>query len=167
MTETDTTENTAPTSVTCPAEKDPSVRKFIMAAMLLGIGIWCWLDAGNYPPPEAWDFAHINKAAGYAFNHWTPWVALPFGVFQALRGFLLLKRVLTADAEGMGYKGKDKRPWDKITALDASCLKSKGILGVKYEGGEKLVLDSWELQNFRDLVGFVEAHSPVPPTTKT
>ncbi len=164
---TETPENTAPTNVTCPAAKDPAVRTFIMAAMLLGVGIWCWMDAGNYPAPEAWDLDHINEAAGYVFNHFTPWIAIPIGAFMALRGVLALRRVIEADAEGMGYKGADKLPWDKITTLDASRLKSKGILGVEYEGGEKLLLDSWKLQNFRELVGFIEAHSPVAPTTGT
>ncbi len=166
---TDTPEKTAPTSVTCPAAKDPAVRKFIMAGMLIGVGIYCWIDAslGKYPPPEAWDFAHINEAAGHALNHWTPWIAIPAGALMGLLGVRALRRVLTADAEGMGYKGADKLPWDKITALDASRLKGKGILKVEYEGGEKLVLDSWKLRNFRELVGFVEAHSPVAPTTQT
>ena len=166
---TDTPENTVPESITCPAQKDPSVRTFIMAAMLLGIGVWCWMDAvsGKYPPPEAWDLKNINEAAGYAFNHFTPWLALPFGAVMALRGFLAVTKLLTADAEGMGYKGKKKRPWSKITALDASKLKGKGILTVEYEGGDKLVLDSWKLQNFRDLVALVEAKSPVKPNTKT
>jgi hypothetical protein len=168
LTMTDTPEKTAPTSVTCPASKDPAIRTFIMAAMLVGIGIWCWMDAVNpniYPYPKAWDIENINDAAGYAFNHWTPWVALPIGAFIALRGFMALRLVLTADADGLGYAGKDKRPWDKITALDASKLKDKGILTVEYEGGEELVLDSWKLQNFRDLVGVVEANAPVKPTT--
>jgi hypothetical protein len=164
---TETPENTAPTSVTCPAAKDPAVRTFIMAAMLIGVGIWCWMDAasGKFGPPKAWNIDNINDAAGYVFNHFTPWIALPAGLLMALRGVLALRRVLTADAEGMGYKGKDKRPWDKITTLNASRLKSKGILEVEYEGGEKLVLDSWKLQSFRELVGFVEAHSPMAPTT--
>jgi hypothetical protein len=82
-----------------------------------------------------------------------------------LRGIMALRLVLTADADGLGHKGKPKRPWDKITALDASQLKDKGILKVEYEGGEKVVLDSWKLQNFRDLVALVEANSPVKPTT--
>ena len=169
LTMTETPENTAPTNVTCPAAKDPAVRTFVMAAMLVGIGIWCWMDAatGKFKAPEAWDLAHINDAAGYVFNHWTPWVSIPIGLLIALRGFLAMRKVLVADAEGMGYKGAGKLPWDKITALDASRLKSKGILGVEYEGGEKLLLDSWKLQNFRELVGFVEAHSPVTPTTGT
>ncbi|MDP6634877.1 MAG: hypothetical protein QGG42_08275 [Phycisphaerae bacterium] len=164
---TETPENTAPTSISCPASKDPAVRTFIMAAMLLGIGIWCWMDAatGKYPPPAAWNLDNINEAAGYAFNHFTPWIAIPIGLILGLRGFLALRRVLTADAEGMGYEGKDKLPWEKITALDASRLKSKGILEVTYADGEKLLLDSWKLQNFRDLVGFVESRSPVTPTT--
>lgn len=45
--------------------------------------------------------------------------------------------------------------------------KSKGMLEVEYEGGAKVLLDSWKLQNFRELVGFIEAHSPVTPSTKT
>jgi hypothetical protein len=167
LTMTETPEKTAVTNITCPAAKDPTVRTFITAAMLLGIGIWCWMDASAYPPPEAWDLKHINEAAGHAFNHWTPWAAIPIGAFLAFRGVMALRRVLEADSEGMGYKGAAKRPWDKITALDASRLKDKGMLTVEYEGGEKLLLDSWKLQNFRDLVGFVEAHSPIAPSTKT
>jgi hypothetical protein len=164
---TDTSEQTAPTSVTCPASKDPAIRTFIMAGMLLGIGIWCWMDAalGKYPPPKSWTLEHINDAAAHAFNHFTPWVSIPIGAFIALRGIMALRLVLTADSEGLGHKGKPKRPWDKITALDASQLKGKGILKVEYEGGEKVVLDSWKLQNFRDLVALVEANSPVKPTT--
>ena len=132
-----------------------------MAGMLLGIGIWCWLDAstGKYPPPKAWDIDHINEAAGYAFNHFTPWIAIPIGALVALRGVMALRLVLTADADGLGYKGKPKLPWEKVTALDASKLKDKGILTVEYDGGKKFVLDSWKLQNFRDLVGFVEKHA--------
>jgi len=170
MTDTPETPQTpdpaAPTSVTCAADKDPVIKIFIMAAMLLGVGIWCWKDAstGKYPPPKAWDMENINQAAGYAFNHFTPWIALPFGLFKALQGFMALRRVLTADAEGIGYVGKEKLPWDQITALDASKLKDKGILTVKYGGDKTLVLDSYKLQNFRDLVGFVESHSPVAPT---
>ncbi len=162
----DTPETPEPTSVTCTASKDPAVRTFIIAAMLLGVGIWCWMDAasGKYPPPKAWDLENINDAAGHAFNHWTPWVALPFGLLKAALGFIALKKVLIADAEGIGYKGKDKLAWDKITGLNASQLKDKGILTVEYEGDGKLVLDSWKLENFRDLVGFVESHSPVEPT---
>ena len=164
---TETPEKTAPTSVTCPAAKDPAVRTFIMAGMLVGVGIWCWMDAANYKLPKAWDLAHINDAAGYVFNHFTPWIAIPIGLLIGLRGLLALKRVLTADAEGMGFKGANKLPWDKITALDASRLKGKGILVVEYEGDKKLVLDSWKLQNFRNLVAFVEAHSPVAPNIGT
>jgi hypothetical protein len=166
---TDTPEQTAPTSVTCPASKDPAVRTFIMAGMLLGIGVWCWMDAatGKYPPPDAWklDGETFNKGAAYIFNHFTPWAAIPIGAFMALRGIMALRLVLTADTEGLGYQGKPKRPWDKITALNASKLKDLGILTVEYEDGSKLVLDSWKLQNFRDLVALVEANSPVKPTT--
>ena len=155
-----------PTSVTCAAKKDPAVRTFIIAAMLLGVGIWCWMDAasGKYPPPKAWDMDNIYDAAGYAFNHFTPWIALPFGLFKALQGVIALRKVLIADADGVGYQGKEKLAWDKVTGLDASELKSKGILTVESEGG-KLVLDSWKLENFRDLVAVVEANSPVKPTT--
>ncbi len=156
---TETPNNTATTSVTCPAAKDPSIKTFIMAAMFLGFGIWCWMDAANYPPPKAWDLANINEAAGYAFNHWTPFITLPLGALFAFLGFRAIRRVLIADADGIGYQGSDKLPWDQITAMDASKLKGKGILTLEYKSGAKLVLDSWKLQNFRDMVGFVEKHA--------
>ncbi len=166
---TESPEKIPPTSVTCPASKDPAVRTFIMAAMFLGFGIYCWVDAasGKFDRPEAGADNYLNDYLAYALNHWTPWLAIPAGILGIFLGLRALRRVLQADADGMGYKGKDKLPWDKITALDASRLKSKGILEVKYEGGEKVVLDSWKLQNFREIVGFVEAHSPVAPDSKT
>jgi len=37
-------------------------------------------------------------------------------------------------------------------------LKNKGILSVHCSEQDKLVLDSWKLKNFRDLVAFVESH---------
>jgi len=120
--------------------------------------------SGRYPPPDAWDFEHINDVAGHAFNHFTPWIAIPIGLLLGLRGVMVLRRVLVADADGIGYAGKEKLPWGKITSLDASRLKSKGILTVEHGDGAKLVLDSWKLQNFRELVAFVEANSPVSPT---
>ena len=163
---TDTPEETAPTSVTCPATKDPAIRTFIMAAIFLGIGIFCWIDAasGKYDSPEVWNMENINAVAGHILNHYTPWIAIPGGLLAAFLGIRSIKRIMEADAEGLGYRGKEKLPWDRITALDASQLKDKGILKVKYGDEDEIVLDSWKLQNFRDLVGFVESHSPVEPT---
>ncbi|MDP7637554.1 MAG: hypothetical protein QF577_08410 [Phycisphaerae bacterium] len=157
------TNTVIPASVTCHAARDPSVRVFILAAMLLGIGIWCLVDKHKYDPPDAWDIKHINDAAGYVFNHYTPYVSIPLGGLFVIVGVRILRRVLVADSAGIGYLGKDKLLWDQIDKLDVSKFKSKGILILlAREGGKtrRLKLDSWKLKNFRDLVVFVEAHAP-------
>jgi len=159
----DATNTAIPPSVTCHADKDPSVKAFIMAAMSLGIGIYCWADKHNFDPPAAWDIKHINDAAGYVLNHYIPYVAIPLSVLFVILGVRMLRRVLVADSEGIGYLGKDKLPWDQVDKLDASKFKKKGILILLAREGAKirrLKLKSWKLQNFRDLVAFVEAHVP-------
>lgn len=157
------TEQSTPSAsrVTCKATKDPSVRVFIMAAMLLGFGIYCFIDAyikKKYPAPEAWDMNHINEAAGYVLNHYLPFLAIPGGLILAIVGLVMLKRVLIADKEGIGYKGKPKLAWDQASDLNASELKDKGILEINYKDGSTLKLDQWKLQNFKELVAFVESH---------
>jgi len=155
-------DSAGPSSVRCPAAKDPPVRVFIVTAMLIGIGVWCTADAlgGKYQKPKVWDFKHINEIAGYVFNHFTPWIALPAGILLLIVGVRMLRRVLLADPQGIGYVGKDGLAWDQIEKLDASQLKGKGILHLVGKDGRKLTLDSWKLTNFRDLVAFVESHLP-------
>ena len=146
-----------PSRVECPATKDPAVRVFIMAAMALAFGLWCAYDAyvlDKYPYGEA-----VNEMASWAFNHFLPVVLVPVGLILLVKGVLMLRRVLVADAEGIGYVGKSKIAWGEVTELDASDLADKKIL--RLSGTDRtLVLDSWKLQNFPQLVAVVEAHVP-------
>ncbi len=155
-----TTTEDQPPRVTCPPAKDPAIRLFIVAAMLLGFGIACFLDRNKYPPPPAWDMAHINEVAGYVFNHWGPYVLLPAGTVFGVWGVLFLRRRLTADAEGIGYEGDDPIPWSHITRLDATDAR-KGIVLLEYGEGKVLKLDSWKLRNFRELVALIERQIPL------
>jgi len=154
--------NTAPTQVTCPAAKDPAVRMFIVSGMTLAGALWCIWDAfilGHYPyAPLSED---LNKFAGWAFNHLLPVILLPIAIDFGVRGFVFLKRVLVADPEGIGYKGKTKYPWSDVTKLDASDLAEKKILRLHIKGRKKpLDLDSWKLENFVSLVAVVEDNVP-------
>jgi hypothetical protein len=144
--------------VECPAAKDPAVRLFIGAAMGIAFGVYCWWDAEA--PPPAWSLSHINQAASYVLHVAGPWVFGIPGVLAGIWGVVFLRRVLVADAEGIGYAGKERVAWDDVTNLDASDLKKKGILYLEYGDDEVLKLDSWKLQNFKQLVAFVEAHVP-------
>ncbi|MDY6913234.1 MAG: hypothetical protein SVT52_02080 [Planctomycetota bacterium] len=146
-------------AVQCAAAKDPAVRWFIFAAMLIGMGIWCLTDQRE--PPEAWTFKHINPAAGYVLNNILgPYVFIPAGVLSGLYAILFLRRKLVADAGGIGYADREKIPWSQIKKLDAEKLQSKGFLHLHYGDDKTLTLDSWKLQNFRELVAFVEKHVP-------
>ena len=57
-------------AVQCPPTTEPAVRWFIPAALSIGLGIYCFIDKENYPPPEVWGMKEINEIAGYIFNHW-------------------------------------------------------------------------------------------------
>jgi hypothetical protein len=149
---------TKPDRVECPAAMDPAVRLFIVAAMLLGFAAWCYVEKEKYPAPAAWDWSHVNEAGNYVLNNFGPYVFGPVGLVFLAWGVVFLRRRLIADQEGIGYVGQRKVPWDRITKLDAGMLKNKGILSVHCSEQDKLVLDSWKLKNFRDLVAFVESH---------
>ena len=141
--------------VECPAKKDPAVRLFIIAALLLAFAVWCLLDMHNYPKPDPFD---LNKYLKYAFNHFLPIGLVPAGLVLLIRGVVTLKRRLVADAEGIGYVGKEKTPWSDIERLDAARLQDKGMLDLYTRQGRKLTLDGWTLENFQQLVAFVEKH---------
>lgn len=143
--------------VECPPARDPAVRWFILAAMVLGLAVWCYLDRRALP--EAWDAKHINEIAAYLLNNWGPVVLIPIGLVGVGMGIRHLGRTLIADERGIRYGGTEVT-WDQIERLDASRLQEKGILCVRYSGDRTLKLDSWKLQNFRELVGLVEANSP-------
>jgi len=141
--------------IECPAKKDPAVRLFIIAALLLAIAVWCLLDMHNYPKPDPFD---LNKYLKYAFNHFLPIGLIPAALVLVIRGVVTLKRHLVADAEGIGYVGKEKIPWSNIERLDAASLQDKGMLDLYTRQGRKLTLDGWKLENFQQLVALVEKH---------
>jgi hypothetical protein len=150
-----------PASVECPATKDPAVRLFILAAMMIGIGVWCLLDMHNYPYKSISE--DLNDFFKYAFNHYSPIVLLPLGLLAGLKAVMGLRRRLVADQEGIGYVGRQKISWSAAKSLDSAKLASKGILNITYDTGageRTLVLDSWKMQNFRDLVRLVESKLP-------
>lgn len=147
-------------SILCPAAKDPAVRWFIFAAMLIGYGFYTIYDhyiQGNYPYPDPYK---LNPYLTYLFNHYNPYVLIPPGLIAMVMSIRYLRRKLIADGEGIGYAGTDRIPWNEIRNVDASKLQSKGILYLRHGGGKTLKLASWKLQNFRDLVAFVERHVP-------
>ena len=155
-----------PASVECRATKDPAVRRFIFAVLAVGLGVYCFIDhyiRNMYQYPEPYE---LNPYLTYLFNHYGPFVLIPVGLLFAAKGVIGLRRTLVADQEGIGYVGGQKIGWSAVKSLDSENLASKGILNVTYDtgAGEKtLVLDSWKLQNFRDLVRMVE--SKVSPDT--
>ncbi len=152
-----------PTKAECPATREPAVRLFIVAAILIGFGLWCVVDVHvnkKYPWKED---GNISDVFTYYFNHGGA-VAFPLmGLIPLGLAIVSLRKKLVADDEGIGYTCKEKISWDKVRSLDSTQLADKGILRLHYEsaGGEKtLVLDSWKLQNFRSLVQIVEKKVP-------
>ncbi len=147
--------------VECTATRETAVRMFIIAAMLLGLGAYCVYDGyivDKYPyKPFDED---INAWATWAFNQYGPYVFIPAGLIVIFFAIRSLRRRLIADDDGIGYAGKDKIPWGQITALDASVLQSKQILYLRHGQDKKLALDGYKLNNFRDLVAFIEERVP-------
>lgn len=150
----DQLQNPEVTRVECPSARDPAVRLFIFAAMMLGFGIYTIYDhyiQGNYTRPEPYS---LNPYLKYLFNHYTPYLLVPIGLIAVILAIRHLLRKLTADQTGIGF-GTERIAWNRIDRLDASKLKDKGMLYLHY-GAETLTLHSWKLQNFRQLVAFVE-----------
>ncbi len=158
-----------PTRVECRAAKDPAVRRFIFAAILLGFGIYCSVDAyilKKYPHPKGGS-SDVNAYLTYLLNHYGPFLFVPAGLALVVSAVVFLRRKLVADEEGIGYVGKERIPWTAVRSLDTAKLRDKGILGLRYDaGGEEktMVLDSWKLQNFRELVTLVEKKAPAAET---
>jgi hypothetical protein len=150
--------------VICPARRDTGVRLFIATAVLLGFGIYCFADWGNskYDAPEAWDMKHINQAARYVLTYFGPFVFVPAGLVVAGMGIASMTRKLVADDSGIAY-GRTRLAWTDVTSLDASELPDKQILSLRYGEDQSLALDAYKLQNFKELVAFVEEH--VAPQT--
>ena len=158
----ETTDTPQPDHVECPPTRDPAVRLFIMAGMLLIFGLWCFYDAYvKYPDPYPYPTdGDINKLAKHYFNH-VGGIALPLaGLVPLVLGLRFLRRVLVADAEGIRVPGAPDVAWKDVKRLDATDLPGKGILRLEYGADKPLVLDSWKLQKFKALVAFVEHHVP-------
>jgi len=137
------------------------VRWFVIAGILILLGVWCFYDAkvkGKYPYPEK-GLDDTSEFISYAFNHWGPILFVPVGILCIVGGAMSMRRVLVADAEGIGFAGKQKLPWSACTRVDKSRLEEKGILHL-YFGEKKLPLDQWKLRYFRELLDFVQAHCP-------
>jgi hypothetical protein len=149
-----------PSSVQCRANRDPAVRLFITAAMLLAVGVLCYRDKDSWPAPDNWQIKNINAVGGYLLNNFGPFLLIPGGMVAAAWAVVFLRRVLAADGEGIGYVNHEKIAWSQVEKLDAADLKTKGILHLHYGAGRRLTLDSWKLSNFRDLVAIVERHVP-------
>ena len=155
------TNDTAPIErIECPPARDPAVRLFIIAGMLLAFGLWCFYDAyikGSYPYPKD---GNVNDLAKYYFNHWGGIILPAGGLIPLIMGLLFLRRKLVADAKGIQAPGRPQIAWTSVKKLDASDLAGKGVLRIEYGGVKPLVLDSWKMQNFKALVAFVESHVP-------
>jgi len=146
--------------VECPPTRDPAVRLFIFAGMLIAFGVWCFHDAflrGKYPYPADGNF---NDVLTHYFNH-VGGIVLPLlGLIPLIKAILFLRRKLLATAEGIGYEGKTPVAWQDVQRLDAADLQDKGILRLYHGAAKPLVLDSWKVSNFKALVAFVESHVP-------
>ena len=158
--------NPAPPSVVeCAAAKDPAVRLFIVTAVFAGWGVYCYIDhyvKGLFPYPDSSD---LNKWASYLVNHYSPWICGPLALAALARGIVFLGRKLRADDAGIGYVGKAQIPWSAIKSLDTSKAK-QGLIRLHYDAGgvpRTLVLDSWKLRHFRDLVLLVERKTTSVP----
>ena len=146
--------------IDCPPAKDPAVRWFIFAAMMIGFGVWTVYDhyvAGNYPYPEPYA---LNPYLKYLFNHYVPWLLLPAGLIALGAGIRQLCRKLVADEDGLAYGRGGNVRWDDVEKLDASMLQKKGIIRLQCRDERTVILDSWKIQDFRDLVAFIERHIP-------
>lgn len=159
---TEQTAEQVPMRVECPAGKDRAIRHFIIGLGLIGVGIWCLNDAK--PAPSEWTLAKVNEVAYYLFNNVSPYILMPGGALVIVLTAMGLRRKLVADADGIGYVGKEKIAWGQITEVDATKV-GKGFLFL-HAGDKSLTLDSWKLQNFRPLVGLIERHVPADKITR-
>lgn len=142
----------------CLPTKEPSVKLFILAAMLLGFAVLCIADQAKFRRPE--EFGLNNPTAGYVLNHWSPYVLAPAGALLAILAIMQLRRKVKADCCGIGYTSGKRISWDDIAAIDATSLKSKGIMRIDSIRGPRLTLDSYKIQDFRKLVEMVERKVP-------
>lgn len=157
----DNNETSSTGRVECPARPDAATRPLLIAAIFIGFGLYCFTDWGNekYAPPEAWTMEHINQIGNHVLTYYGPFVLIPIGLISLVVAIRILRRKIVADATGVGAPGKQV-PWSAVKKLDASQLKDKQILKLQHGQGEELVLDGFNIKNFKELVAFVESHIP-------
>lgn len=152
----DNTEGSNATQVICPAAKDLVIRPLILAVGLIAFGIWCATDQQEY---VAFD-TDMNSWLSWAMNFYGQFIFTALGLIPLYFAFRAYRRRLIADADGVGFEGKEKIAWSSVTGLDAGELKSKQILHLLHGQGRRYTLDGFNLQNFAALVAFVEQRVP-------
>ena len=156
----DTLDDRAVTAAKAGPATDPAVRAFIGVAMLVGFGVWCWLDMSKaaYKPLDQ----DLNAWAYYWFNHLMAFLCPLGGLYFLVRAIQALRRVLSADAQGLSVGGR-LIGWGDIRELDAGQFRSKGLLTLRLTDGKDVVLDAWYYQRegFREVVRALEQRVPL------
>ena len=156
----DTESQSKPERVECPATTD--LRLLAVGVGMIGLGVWCFVEAYVMDEHPYKPFSQdINDWASWAFNHIGAFAFFAVGALLLVRALMAMRRRLVADAEGIGYVGKERIPWTgvrPITGGDESQLRDKQILCLHHGNNETLKLDAYKLKNFRELVAFVEDH---------
>ena len=142
--------------VECPADKDPAVRVFIGAAMCLGGAAYCHLTPPDTQPEGPFSMDKINHFAEWYLFFYGRWVFGALGIVLAILGARILRRQITADAEGMTVNRKRRYAWREFTGIDATLLATKGQLTLQRGAGEGVVLRRYQYKNFKALVELIE-----------
>jgi hypothetical protein len=149
----------APEQVICPPNKESVVRYVIIAVILIGISAWCIYDWPNYPKPdEPLSSETLNGYAGWAFNHFLPFVLIPVGLIFVAKALKTRRTEVQADQEGISA-GATRIAWADVEKLDASRLKDKQILDLHHSDGV-LRLRGLNLANFKALVALIDQKIP-------
>ena len=150
-------------SVQAMPSKDPVVRRLIVAAMALGMGIWCIYHAYFSGDPQY----TVRPVDGGINDVATYWCNLAGAYILPLIGLLFiglsvrkLRHRLSMDDAGI-HAGSRTVAWSAITEVGADELVKKGFLYVRHSGGE-LRIDSydWQKADFQKLVALLEKHVP-------
>lgn len=147
----------APDSVECGLATEALIRSGLIVAMVLGFGVWSIYHLAI----DKYDRA--AEPVNWYFTLGCAVVLTPLGV--VLAGLLVrrLRRRLVADNEGIGYVGREKVGWDRITKL---VIRGKGLVDLHYQtdGAEQvLTLDSYYLKDYDTLMTLVDARTEGKP----
>lgn len=158
----DTAEHPRATQVVCPVARDLVVRPLILAAALIGFGIWCAFDQQEYATFDE----NMNTWLTWAMNFYGQFIFTALGLIPLYFAVRAMRRKVIADETGVGFLGREKVAWAGVTGLDASELKDKQILYLLHGQGQRYALDGFDLRNFAELVAFVEDHVPQAAAVK-